>query len=802
MTITNNPSRDEYTATAGQVVFNYTFKIFSGDELDVYVTPFGQSPDDSADLTTDYVVDPATVGDEGGGFITFNTPLSAGDAVSIVSGIPYDRTVDYQQNGDFLPVTVNNDNDRQVAQIKQVLELARKAVVFGQASQGTSGLTSEPPIAGQFIRWKQDLSGFENVPISQLPDGVIPSDSIIYVFDSVADLKASDLSVGIVAVTKGYNLIGDGGQAFYVVDSPKVVDGFGDHQLSNGNTALIQTNGSLSIRQYGAFPSSDALNNDAAIAAAIAANSVVTAPIGSYKISSTINIPASKALLGEGVGSNPNLAPSGNDATVFSYSGVGDAISVNGSGFRVKDFAILDELSTASSGLFINGDGNEINGGVAENILIHNFQSGTSHKLFAANSGFIAYCKFNIRSRFANIGVHIDTDLSGSFCSTNQWEGGAINGGTATNGIRSEGAISNDNRFIGTSVEISSTTEGSIFVDGSSNIVFDGRLEATQQPSVDINVPVVFCGAGTSDCSIGGLGAAGLIIDEGNGNSITFNSSKTPQPVRSTDNLIKNANFSKVTASSIEDWVVTGVGVSLSVSDSIFLESAKTLTVTIPAGTVSTIYQQFSPAFFGGNSFTMGCYIGSSSPLSAVSWFSDAGAGITAGQPHPGDGSTIWLGHIKDTPDSPPYIRVGLSMNNTTGSPISITLTMPIAVTGFHLPIAQPARLNESKAVMKGVFSDNFGTDGVAASQMVLSRDGNKYVVSGAALITRINQSAADRFPDGTTIKIYAAAAGVTLSDNAFLLLSGNFTSVSQWDNITLTHIGAGVWVEDARTFV
>ena len=166
MTITTNPARNEYTSTAGQTVFNYTFKIYTNTDLDVYVTPSGQEPDDSADITTDYVVDPGTIGDEAGGFITFNTPLNVGDSVTIVSSIPTNRTVDYQNNGDFLPDTVNDDFDRAISLIKQIENLTGRTVTFEESVQNASSLTLPAPDANKFIRWKSDESGFENVDIT------------------------------------------------------------------------------------------------------------------------------------------------------------------------------------------------------------------------------------------------------------------------------------------------------------------------------------------------------------------------------------------------------------------------------------------------------------------------------------------------------------------------------------------------------------------------------------------------------------------------------------------------------------
>lgn len=117
MTITANPTRNEYTAIAGQTLFTYTFKIFEDTDLNVYVTPSGQDPDDDTDLTTAYTV--TGVGDEDGGTINLNAATGAGDLVVIISNIPDSRTTDYQFNGDFLPNVVNDDFDRIVSLVKQ-----------------------------------------------------------------------------------------------------------------------------------------------------------------------------------------------------------------------------------------------------------------------------------------------------------------------------------------------------------------------------------------------------------------------------------------------------------------------------------------------------------------------------------------------------------------------------------------------------------------------------------------------------------------------------------------------------------
>jgi len=359
MTITNNPSRDEYTATAGQVVFNYTFKIFNSDELDVYVTPFGQEPDDSADLTTDYVVDSGTIGDEDGGFITFNTPLSAGDAVSIVSGIPYDRTVDYQQNGDFLPSTVNNENDRQVAQIKQVLEVARKAVVFGQSSQGTSGLTSEAPEAGKYIRWKNDLSGFENVDLSELPTGIIPADGIAYIFDSVVELVASGLPVGYTAKTKGYYSPGDGGGNDYLIvpAGTGTDDGGSFIDLSEHQAKGLFPGDAVSVRQFGvaldgATDDSERFQAALSYIDSIGGGTLSVNSSGKMFIDSTVTIGASTELTG---------------GVILLSDALGVIEAVNGSGSSIRQVRIEKDDSLSSS-IAIYGGGQ--NGGTTDGFRV------------------------------------------------------------------------------------------------------------------------------------------------------------------------------------------------------------------------------------------------------------------------------------------------------------------------------------------------------------------------------------------------------------------------------------------------
>lgn len=164
MTITALPSRNEYTATAGQTLFSYTFKIFESTDLNVYVTPAGQDANDVTDIVTGYSV--TGLGDEDGGTITLVVAAGIGDLVTIVSDIPENRTTDYQNNGDFLPVTVNADFDRVVSLTKQEADRSGRTLAFQESLQNATQLDLPNPDALKFMRWKSDETGMENVDLA------------------------------------------------------------------------------------------------------------------------------------------------------------------------------------------------------------------------------------------------------------------------------------------------------------------------------------------------------------------------------------------------------------------------------------------------------------------------------------------------------------------------------------------------------------------------------------------------------------------------------------------------------------
>ena len=75
-------------------------------------------------------------------------------------------------------------------------------------------------------------------------------------FNTVADLIDATIDVGVVAATKGYYLVNDGGAAVYIIRTRVAGDvdnGGSIIFLDNGATAELITNGVVSVKQFGAY---------------------------------------------------------------------------------------------------------------------------------------------------------------------------------------------------------------------------------------------------------------------------------------------------------------------------------------------------------------------------------------------------------------------------------------------------------------------------------------------------------------------------------------------------------------------
>lgn len=104
--------RIEYVGGSGIDTYTYPFPII--DERDLKFEIDGVT----LTLNVDYTV--SGVGNESGGSAELTTPTTGGEEVILFRETPVDRLVDYANNGDFRPETVNNDFDRIILMIQEL----------------------------------------------------------------------------------------------------------------------------------------------------------------------------------------------------------------------------------------------------------------------------------------------------------------------------------------------------------------------------------------------------------------------------------------------------------------------------------------------------------------------------------------------------------------------------------------------------------------------------------------------------------------------------------------------------------
>jgi hypothetical protein len=159
--------RSEYTATVGQTVFTFPFKIYETSDIEVYLTPAGQVADDTTDLlleTTDYTV---VINGDLGGTVTLVVAATAGDAVTLVRNLPIIRDTEYQQNGDLLSATLNIDQNYQTYLTADSEAKKDRSLQLPTTAQGVNNIIPTPA-ANNYLKWDATAQNFVNDPLTEL----------------------------------------------------------------------------------------------------------------------------------------------------------------------------------------------------------------------------------------------------------------------------------------------------------------------------------------------------------------------------------------------------------------------------------------------------------------------------------------------------------------------------------------------------------------------------------------------------------------------------------------------------------
>jgi len=218
--------RVQFVAAAAQTIFAYPFLIFVKTDItvDVNGTP----------LTVDVGFTVDGVGNINGGNVTLTAGSTAGDIVTIFRSQNFDRETDYQESGDFLSKTVNNDHNRHILMTQQNREELSRTLQY--AVNDIVGTTSLPVLANR----KSQVLGFDSsgnpIAVSNgteiLPDGTLRA---------LVDFSISAAATSHPTATTGF-----------VIES-----NYFDSNRISGSGALYSFTGTTTAGKSGNWPDAD-----------------------------------------------------------------------------------------------------------------------------------------------------------------------------------------------------------------------------------------------------------------------------------------------------------------------------------------------------------------------------------------------------------------------------------------------------------------------------------------------------------------------------------------------------------------
>ncbi len=122
MTVVNHVARDQYSATNGQTIFNYTFEIADSGSIQVFQRASTADPDDTLDLLVygvDYTL--TAVGNENGGTVVLTTGATTGDIITIQGNAPAERDTSFTPGGVIQAANLNTEFDNDVLIYQTIL---------------------------------------------------------------------------------------------------------------------------------------------------------------------------------------------------------------------------------------------------------------------------------------------------------------------------------------------------------------------------------------------------------------------------------------------------------------------------------------------------------------------------------------------------------------------------------------------------------------------------------------------------------------------------------------------------------
>jgi hypothetical protein len=286
MAYNSTAPRVEYTASAGQTVFSFLFKIYTTTDIEIY-------KNDVLLLSSEYSV---TINGDLGGSITLVTATSLSDSIVLLRNLELTRTVEYQTSGDLTATTINSDQNYQTYLTADMQD--EVSTCYRNETTGTSNLIPAP-IAGNILKW--DATGTKLINDGS---GIIPNSSDSLTVNTILELRALTVTPDTIYAT-GYHTANDGafGSHFYrlATDTGQVDNGGTIIRTVNGVYEL-QYDGAVNVKWFGA-DATGAIDSSVAIQAAVGGyegnGRVIFIPNGTYMMVNRVKLGARKTICGE-----------------------------------------------------------------------------------------------------------------------------------------------------------------------------------------------------------------------------------------------------------------------------------------------------------------------------------------------------------------------------------------------------------------------------------------------------------------------------------------------------------------------
>lgn len=201
--------------------------------------------------------------------ITFVIPPPDNQYVVIGRSIEKDQQVPYTTSDGFDGITEETSFDKLTLITQDLQHQINKSLSFLPFSVYDGELPA--PSDGSILAWDGDNGNIKNTSLQDFTNAAIGAlDQLVLTFN-VATMKSNDHPIGQSVRTSEYTAgTGKGGAIYLIVGSAGytgAVDTNGDHTLTNGSIAVLQTDAPIPIENFGAV-GNDATADSAAMQAA------------------------------------------------------------------------------------------------------------------------------------------------------------------------------------------------------------------------------------------------------------------------------------------------------------------------------------------------------------------------------------------------------------------------------------------------------------------------------------------------------------------------------------------------------